>query len=139
MTVAVAHQANKAGAAVLSAAVEEASLRGVPLAVIYAVTTADLDDKAALRQGIGELVHEAASNMHIADVEWELHLAGADSDSIEDTAYAILAEVAAVGADLLVLGARRRSPVGKAILGSITQEILLDVAVPVLVVKAPGT
>ena len=44
-----------------------------------------------------------------------------------------------VGADLLVIGARRRSPVGKAFLGSVTQEVLLDSAVPVLVVKASGS
>ena len=39
--------------------------------------------------------------------------------------------------DLLVIGARRRSPMGKAFLGSVTQNLLLDVDVPVLVVKSP--
>ena len=37
--------------------------------------------------------------------------------------------------DLLVLGARRRSPVGKALLGSVAQTIILEASVPVLVVK----
>ena len=41
------------------------------------------------------------------------------------------------GPDLLVVGARRRSPVGKALLGSVTQTIILEASVPVLVVKAP--
>ena len=39
--------------------------------------------------------------------------------------------------DLLVLGARRRSPVGKALMGSVAQTIILDASVPVLVVKTP--
>jgi nucleotide-binding universal stress UspA family protein len=37
--------------------------------------------------------------------------------------------------DLLVLGARRRSPVGKALMGSVAQTIILEANVPVLVVK----
>lgn len=40
-------------------------------------------------------------------------------------------------ADLIVLGIRRRSPVGKALLGSYEQEILLDAPCPVLSVRAP--
>ena len=42
------------------------------------------------------------------------------------------------GPDLLVLGARRRSPVGKALLGSVAQTIILEASVPVLVVKTPS-
>ena len=44
----------------------------------------------------------------------------------------------ALDAELLVIGARRRSPVGKLFLGSVTQSIILHADVPVLVVKAPA-
>ena len=38
--------------------------------------------------------------------------------------------------DLLVIGVRRRSPVGKAFLGDVAQRLLLEADVPVLSVKA---
>jgi nucleotide-binding universal stress UspA family protein len=42
-----------------------------------------------------------------------------------------------LGPDVLVIGARRRSPMGKAFLGSVAQNLILDADVPILVVKSP--
>ena len=61
MSVAVAHQINKASDVVLAAAVTEAALRGTQLVVLHVVTSKDLDSEEALRQGIGDLVAAAVA------------------------------------------------------------------------------
>jgi nucleotide-binding universal stress UspA family protein len=54
-----------------------------------------------------------------------------------DVGEAIVTLSEGMSADLLVIGARRRSPVGKALLGSVAQTIILQANIPVLVVKVP--
>ena len=139
MSVAVAHQISKASDVVLAAAVSEAALRRTPLVVLHVVTSKDLDSEEALRQGIGDLVTAAMAAQGAGDLEWEVRVETSEASTIDDTAQAILDAVDRVGAELLVIGARRRSAVGKAFLGSVTQEVVLEAPVPVLVVKGSAS
>ena len=54
-------------------------------------------------------------------------------DHLADEVVDLAAEISA---ELIVIGLRRRSPVGKLLLGSAAQDILLDSTVPVLAVRA---
>ena len=55
----------------------------------------------------------------------------------EDAADAVLDEIQARKATRLVIGVKRRTPVGKLVLGSLSQQLLLESPVPVLAVKLP--
>ena len=131
MTIAVAHQVSATSRLALVEAVKEANYRGTDLAVLHVVDSIDADNKEAYRLGVADEIEKVVGAG--PPVSWQLHLETAG----EDLGDALLRLVDAVGADLLVIGARRRSPVGKALLGSVTQTVILEANLPVLVVKAP--
>jgi nucleotide-binding universal stress UspA family protein len=132
MSVAVAHQGAPSSSEPLRAAAAEAVRRGTDLAVIHVVDTLDLDKIEALQAGITDEVRRVLDGSE-HEVAWRLHPATGD----QNVAETVLGLTTEVGAELLVIGARRRSPVGKFLLGSVTQTIILDADVPVLVVKDP--
>lgn len=133
MTVAVAHQAASAARLLaLREAAQEASLRKTRLAVLHVVESLDLDVEDAYRSGLRDEIDSALKGTSAHDVAWDLHLATAP----EDVAETILRLAQEVDAQVLVIGARRRSPVGKALLGSVTQNLVLQAEMPVLVVKS---
>jgi nucleotide-binding universal stress UspA family protein len=55
--------------------------------------------------------------------------------SDRDPAEAVLDEIETHDVERLVIGVKRRSPVGKALLGSVSQRLLLESPVPVVAVK----
>jgi nucleotide-binding universal stress UspA family protein len=131
MSVALAHQVSPTGHLAVSEAGREASLRQTTLAVIHVVESLDLDIAEAHRRGLSDEVEKVLAEAGLGDVSWDLHLSTGD----QNVAETILTLADRVKAELLVIGARRRSPVGKFLLGSVTQTIILESNVPVLVVK----
>jgi len=136
MSVAVAHQAQSSSDLVLSEGARQAHYRGTELVVIHVVDALDSDVAEATRAGISDAVDRALGQAGIAPVGYDVRLV-AGGHEIADVSEAILTTVQELHPDLLVIGARRRSPVGKALLGSVAQNIILDTDVPVLVVKSP--
>jgi nucleotide-binding universal stress UspA family protein len=130
MTVAVAHQVSPTSRKALVQAVQEAKYRATDLAVLHVVDSIDPDRQEAYRLGVSDEIEKVVGQD--PGVPWQLHLATAGTD----LAGALLTLVESVNADLLVIGARHRSPVGKALLGSVTQTLILEADLPVLVVKA---
>ena len=131
MTVAVAHQPSAIAPIVLLQAVQEAKYRHTDLAVLHAVDSVDPDREEAYRLGVSDEIEKLVGSD--SSVSWKLHLAVAGDDRAET----LLGLVDGIDVELIVIGARRRSPVGKAFLGSAAQTIILDAKVPVLVVKGP--
>ena len=130
MTVAVAHKVGQTGRLALEHGVREARLRGTDLAVIHVVDSIDADRREGYRLGISDEIERAVGAQ--PDLTWDLHLRTA----VSDPAVAVLELVQTLAPEVLVIGARKRSPVGKALLGSVAQDLILEAAVPVLVVKA---
>ena len=111
----------------LEIAAEEARFRGQPLVVLRIIGGVDevtQEDPAILEQVGAEL-------SDYADVSWTLRTAPEGFD----TAEALLDLAEEVDAALLVIGARHRTRVGKLLLGSTVQRVLLEAQLPVLVVK----
>jgi nucleotide-binding universal stress UspA family protein len=119
MSVVVAYGATEESEAALTHGVAEAVRRQAPLHVL--VTSAEAETAAQHR------LHSTEEKLSV----WALHEAPAH----QSPAHAVLDVAAEVNAEVIVVGTRRRSPVGKLLLGSLAQEILLAAETPVLLVK----
>ena len=129
MTVVVGYVPKPEGRAALARAVDEARLRGSTLVVVNASRgDAYVDPGFASVQDV-ELVK---SSLARSGVPHELRQLVRGKDPAEEVVEA----AEEVGAELIVIGMRRRTAVGKFLLGSTAQRILLDAACPVLSVPA---
>ncbi|MDZ5442597.1 universal stress protein [Micromonospora sp. 4G57] len=128
MTVLVAYVPTPEGDAAFTAAVEEAGRRQEPLLVLNTP-----------REGAPVSV-DVASEVTVAALVERATAAGVDVEIRQnahagDLADEVVRVADAIDASVIVIGLRRRSPVGKLIMGSAAQRILLDADRPVLAVK----
>src|SRR3954466_4697337 len=112
MTVAVAHQATASSAQALALAAREAAYRDTTLAVIHVTDSVDADIAAASQAGVSDAVDQAMRQAQLEHVKWDLHLVAGGTEKA-DVVDAILEQVNSLSAELLVIGARRRSPRGQ--------------------------
>lgn len=133
MSVVVAHQESNIGHLALQEAAKEANMRQTTMAVIHVAEGVDLDVIEAHKAGLSDEIAKVLAEVDLDSVDWTLQVTTG-----EDAAEAIFDVLTDLDVELLVIGARRRSPVGKLILGSVTQTIILNADVPVLVVKEPA-
>jgi nucleotide-binding universal stress UspA family protein len=131
MAIVVGFVPTNEGRAALRRAAEEARLRSTRLVVINSNRGGkDLAaDEAARYEAELETVK---SQLVEAGVDHEVRQLVRGLEPVED----LIAVAEETHADFIVIGLRRRTPVGKLILGSNAQRILLDAPCPVLAVKA---
>jgi nucleotide-binding universal stress UspA family protein len=130
VTIVVGFVPTKEGRAALSRAVEEARGRRTRLVVINSNRGGrDFDDEAS-RAAEAEL-QGVTDDLKGEGLDVEVRQLVRGNEPAED----LIAVAGETDADLIVIGLRRRTPVGKLILGSNAQRILLDAPCAVLAVK----
>jgi nucleotide-binding universal stress UspA family protein len=117
------------GHAALDRAIEEAKLRGARLVVLNVSRGDALVDSRFASSSDWDAVK---TQLEESGVEYEV----AQTVEARDPADQLLRVAEETNAELIVIGLRRRTPVGKLIMGSAAQTVLLDADAPVLAVKA---
>jgi nucleotide-binding universal stress UspA family protein len=129
VTVLLAYIRTPEGDAALAAAIDEARRRGTG-AVVVNVTrpAAEVDSPVSAEQNLDAVAARFAE----AGVPVEVRQLEAGINPADG----VIAVATEIGPDLVVIGLRRRTAVGKLIVGSTSQRILLGVDAPVLAAKA---
>jgi nucleotide-binding universal stress UspA family protein len=129
VTIVVGWTPDQYGRAAVSAGVAEAQLRGHRLVVVNATRgDALVDERYAAKSERAALESELAASGVPHEIRQTMGV---------DVGEQVLEVAEEVSAGLVVIGLRRRTPVGKLLLGSVAQRILLGADCPVLAVK-PG-
>ncbi len=124
MTILAAFQQTPEGQAAVATAVAEAKLRNTDLVLLVAPAP---DGGEAMRS-----LHDVDPDLDPGDVT--VHVRSAVRP--DDVAGEVVDLATELGASMIVIGLRRRSPVGKIFFGSTAQNVLLNATVPVLAVRA---
>ena len=129
MTIVVAYAPRPEGRAALEKGLEIAARRGERLLVVNAIADGRKEDPSL------------ADTMDVEAVERRLATSGLKAEFKQfvrgKSAVDEIVELAeSPDVSLVIVGLRKRNPVGKLIMGSVSRDILLSVACPVLAVKA---
>lgn len=131
MTVVVGYAPTAEGRAALTHAIEETARRRSRLVVVNSSRGDAIADTGFAPEAEIDAVR---GQLEAADVDFEMRRPVRGKNAAEE----VISAAEEVDASLIVIGLRRRTPVGKLIMGSTAQRILLDASCPVLAVKAPA-
>ena len=128
--VVVGYVAKPEGEAAVEQGIAEARLRNASLIVVNSHRGGrEFDDDASVQSDRD--LSALAAKLKESGLEYEVRQLVRGFEPAED----LIGIAESSGAELIVIGLRRRTPVGKLILGSNAQRILLDAHCPVLAVK----
>lgn len=126
MSVVVIHNQSDEGRSALEAGIREAERRGAELVVVHALSgSPDTHAQARELAAVETAVHALAPDARV-----EAALPDPDATST------LLTLVDKVDAELVVIGSRHRSAVGKFLMGQTVQRLLLEIPVEILLVKS---
>ncbi|MCC2661028.1 MAG: universal stress protein UspA [Arthrobacter sp.] len=131
MSIIVGFVPTPAGEAALTAGIAEAQLRKQDLVIVNSAREGALVDKAVAPDDVLERAAQRAADAGVT-------VSVIQPPYQHDLADEFLDVAREANASLIVIGLRHRSQVGKFILGSHAQRILMQADRPVLAVKADG-
>ncbi len=129
MSIVVGFSATAPGRAALTTAIDEAKLRGLPLVVINSSRGDAYADPSYAHQADWDWVQ---ATLDEAGVDFTVRQELRGREAHEE----ILDVIVETGASLCVIGLRRRTQVGKMLLGSNAHHILMESPCPVLSVRS---
>lgn len=127
MSIVVAYSADRYGEAALAHAADLARKDGARLVIVNATQGGSLVDRRFAHDADIEAVRDGLVAEGLAVV--------VRHEVVPDVADAVVAAAEEEQATLIVVGIRHRTPVGKLLLGSVAQRIILEAHCPVLAVK----
>ncbi len=129
MTILVAYAPRSEGRAALEKGIEIAARRGERLLVVNAISGGNQNDPSFADTSEAEAVEKRLAASGVT-AEFKQFVRG--KNAVDE----ILELSQSPEVSLVIVGLRKRNPVGKLIMGSVSRDILLSVPCPVLAVKA---
>ena len=132
MSVAVVHNTAAEGRRALASGLTQARVLGTDLVVLHAFSgSPDPASEAKESAAVRDAVLAGLDEIGEPDAAWTLLSGQPDPDAVST----LLGLVEDAKAELLVVGSRHRSAVGKFLMGQSVQRLLLETSIPVLLVK----
>lgn len=139
MNILVGHSSDAEGKAALEHAVREAQVHDATVHVLRVIrepgttNTQQMQEWRQLRDETEQELSALAERLEADGLGVQTHAIPSEG---QEASEILLKAAERIDADLIVIGIRRRSRVGKLVLGSNAQDVLLGTPRPVLTVKA---